>query len=102
MIISKSALRRIVKEEIAAAFESMDLEQRSDAALVQDAEAEGHEDLVVYAEPGILDDDSREKIITALSGGESVLHLSTPTEDPLGRGARTTALRRKAMRKKYQ
>ena len=102
MIISKSALRRIVKEEIAAAFESMDLEQRSDADLVQDAEAEGHEDLIVYAEDGILDDDSREKIITALSGGESVLHLSTPTEDPMGRGARTTALRRKAMRKKYQ
>jgi len=67
MIISKSVLRRIVKEEIADILESMDLEWRSDTDLITAAEAQGHDELIIYAEPGVLDDDSREKIIAALA-----------------------------------
>ena len=67
MIISKSMLRQIVNEEITAALESMDLEWRSDADLITGAEAAGYEELIVYDEPGVLDDNSREKIIAALT-----------------------------------
>jgi hypothetical protein len=67
MILSKSMLRKIVKEEITAALESMSLEWRSDADLITAAEDGGYEELIVYDEPGSLDDKSRENIIAALA-----------------------------------
>tara|TARA_R110000824_G_scaffold32672_2_gene105296 strand:+ start:4978 stop:5190 length:213 start_codon:yes stop_codon:yes gene_type:complete len=67
MIISKLRLRQIVKEEIQGLLESTELELRTDDELSAEAEDAGLEELIVYAEIGILDDDSRERIIAALT-----------------------------------
>ena len=60
-------IREVLGEERDLESEKEKLQNMSDFDLIQAAEDEGHDAYIVYAEPGVLDDDSRKKIIAVLA-----------------------------------